>query len=244
LFLVVTACCVWLAIVVNRANRQREGVAAIKAMGGSVLYDVELDEEATRKAGMFPKSTLRRWLPRDYTDQVVMANLHASYADDSSLAHLRLISGLRDLGLGRTRVTNAGLVHLRALTRLRAIDLQHTQVGDAGLIHLAALPNLQTLVLSDTELTDAGMPHLLACTELKYLNLDGTRITDAGVVLLRACSALTYLNLDHTQVTDVALNQLVACRELQYLSLHFITEVTDSGIDRFKAARPDCHVSR
>src|SRR4029077_3844228 len=34
MFVVVTALCVWMAVAVNRAHRQRDAVAAIKALGG------------------------------------------------------------------------------------------------------------------------------------------------------------------------------------------------------------------
>jgi hypothetical protein len=38
MFVAVTVLCVWLAVVVNRANRQRDAVAAIEALDGLVEY--------------------------------------------------------------------------------------------------------------------------------------------------------------------------------------------------------------
>jgi hypothetical protein len=44
LFVVVTILCVWLSVVVNRAHRQRDAVAAIEALGGEVGYVGYLSE--------------------------------------------------------------------------------------------------------------------------------------------------------------------------------------------------------
>ena len=42
LLVVVTVLCVWLAIKVNAARRQKEAVAAILSAGGTVNYDYQL----------------------------------------------------------------------------------------------------------------------------------------------------------------------------------------------------------
>jgi hypothetical protein len=45
---------------------------------------------------------------------------------------LKGLTALTDLGLGSTRVTNAGLEHLKGLTALTDLGLGDTQVTDAG----------------------------------------------------------------------------------------------------------------
>jgi hypothetical protein len=42
-FILLTALSVWLGVVVNRAREQREAVKAIKALGGGILYDWQLE---------------------------------------------------------------------------------------------------------------------------------------------------------------------------------------------------------
>ena len=44
LFVLLTVLCVWLAVTVNRARKQREAVAAIEAVGGMVLYEHQYDD--------------------------------------------------------------------------------------------------------------------------------------------------------------------------------------------------------
>lgn len=68
-----------------------------------------------------------------------------------------LLTGLRELSLKYTNITDAGLVHLRDLTKLYLLDLSHTDVADAGLVHLKELTNLYRLELYSTKVTDEGV---------------------------------------------------------------------------------------
>ncbi len=156
MFLVVTLFCVWLAVVVDRANKQRDAVAAIKAVrGAQVFYDVD----APKYVNTFPKRFLRRWLPQDYLDEVVAIHLDGSDVSDADLAHLNELPALQELSINDTQVTDAGLGHLKSLTGLKGLLLEynHPQLTDAGLKHLEGLTGLQSLLLSGTQVTDAGV---------------------------------------------------------------------------------------
>ena len=50
----VTVLCVWLAVTVNRARKQREAVEAIEELGGVVYYDYQVDSSGT----LLPKGIL------------------------------------------------------------------------------------------------------------------------------------------------------------------------------------------
>jgi hypothetical protein len=60
------------------------------------------------------------------------------------------------------------------------VGLGRTKVTDAGLKHLAGLKQLQLLVLTNTNVTDAGLKHLAGLKQLRFLNLSGTKVTDKG----------------------------------------------------------------
>jgi hypothetical protein len=116
MFVVVTVLCVWLLVVVNRAHRQRDAVAAIEALGGRVVYT----QPGQGASEAIPKPFLRRWLPRDYFNDV------------------------REVILAGTQVTETGLAHLQRLTRLRSLSLDGTHVTDTGVSKLReALPKCQ-----------------------------------------------------------------------------------------------------
>jgi hypothetical protein len=141
MFVVLTVLCVGLALVVVPAERQRRAVAAIEAVGGRVGY-FGLDQKASVA---FPRPFLRRWLSRDYFDEVEWVDLAGTKVTDTELAVVQVLTGLVGLTLDGTQVTDAGLSRLDGLKGLKKLWLfrnEFTQVSDAGLAQLRQrLPN-------------------------------------------------------------------------------------------------------
>src|SRR6266849_8492555 len=100
MFVVVTVLCVWLSVVVNRAHRQRDAVAAIEAHDGQVEY-ARIDQAGEA----FPRQFLRRWQTRDYFDRVRFVTLRGTQVTDAGLTHLQGLKGLQELHLDGTQVT-------------------------------------------------------------------------------------------------------------------------------------------
>jgi hypothetical protein len=152
MFVVVTALCVWLAVVVNRAQRQRDAVAAIEALGGWVGY-----------AENPPGRRFLAWLPRDYTDDVVSVVLPESPTtfNDRDLIHLRPLPHLQRLQLN-DQVTDAGLRELMGLTGLQILVLAGTPVTDGGLRQIRRFTDLEHLYFAGTNISDAGAAELQA----------------------------------------------------------------------------------
>jgi len=228
MFVVVTVLCVSLSVVVNRAHRQRDAVAAIEALGGRVYY-VKPDQNATEA---FPRRFLRSRLPRDYFDEVRYVDFWSTFdLTDAGLARLQDLTGLQELRLGGPEITDAGLAYLHRLPGLQYLRLylSDTQVTDAGLAHLRGLTGLQVLHLDGTQVTDAGLPHLQGLSGLKSLNLSSTQVTGVGLAHLDGLTALQVLDLGGTQVTDAGLAHLQGLTGLQELHLDG-TPVTDAGM--------------
>jgi hypothetical protein len=60
------------------------------------------------------------------------------------LAKLAPLTGLKELWLGQTALTDAGLEHLRGLKNLETLEVANTAVTTTGLTRLkAALPSLR-----------------------------------------------------------------------------------------------------
>jgi Leucine Rich repeat len=53
---------------------------------------------------------------------------------DTGLTHLRRLTAIEFLDLGRTRITDEGLVHLKRMKSLRRLILAGTQIEGQGLI--------------------------------------------------------------------------------------------------------------
>src|SRR5690349_6088085 len=67
---------------------------------------------------------------------VVKVHLLGPRVKDDDLKPLAGLTGMQELDLGVSGVTDAGLKHLAQLPALKALSLNHTQVTDAGLKHL------------------------------------------------------------------------------------------------------------
>ena len=102
--------------------------------------------------------------------------------NDEHLAKLTAVSsGLVDLNLGATSITDAGTATLGKMPRLRKLWLNGTGITDAGLDALQSLENLEYLNLYGTEVTDAGLRKLAGLKKLKKLYLWQTKVTPAAV---------------------------------------------------------------
>ncbi len=181
------------------ATRQREAVAAIRAMGGHVTYNYEARWDAAREAPVPARAPsgpawARKLLGEDFFADVVCAGppftpiydpLNASPITDACLEHIGRLTHVESLGLRDSHVTDAGLQNLRGLACLRELDLANTRVTDAGLRHLEKVPSLETLDLTGTQVTDAGLRQLARLPGLRYLDLCQTRVTSEGVARLQ-----------------------------------------------------------
>ena len=170
LFVLLTVLCVWLAVTVNRARKQREAVAAIEELGGVVYYDFQVDNSRGLLRAKLPgPKWLRELVGDEYFVSVHFVDLGNTQVTDAQLEHLKGLSNLQALVLDRTQVTDAGLEHLKGLTNLQTLSLRNCRITGAGLEHLKGLTNLQSLNLRDTRITDAGLVHLKGLTNLEWL---------------------------------------------------------------------------
>ncbi|MEX2382417.1 MAG: c-type cytochrome domain-containing protein [Opitutales bacterium] len=157
-------------VVLDDSPEIREAIARVEEFGGSV-------RQVARNVS---------WREADFS-------LGGREAPDEALAHLKQVSPLVRLRLGRTQVTDAGLAHLASMNDLTHLHLDNTGVTDEGLKHLAGLENLIYLNLYGTEVTDAGLEHIKGLTNLRSLYLWQTDVTQEGVAALR--EALTELTV-------------------------------------------------
>lgn len=77
--------------------------------------------------------------------------------DDSILVHLAHLTGLQELYLSNTSVSDEGLQLLQSLHGLKRLNIYHTKIGDTGLMNLALLKGLKWLTCSGTGITEEGL---------------------------------------------------------------------------------------
>jgi hypothetical protein len=164
------------------ARGQRDAVAAITSLKGSVSYDIEWPMATPNPYrrnswspmqfydGQIHQHEWLKWLVSrvgiDYFGNVVEVRLMPRRAkdklkaDDTTMVHIGRLRWLNGLSLYHTSVTDHGLAQLERLTELRELDLRNTRVSDAGLAHLKGLHDLRTLLVEGTNVTDAGVADL------------------------------------------------------------------------------------
>lgn len=77
--------------------------------------------------------------------------------DDSALARIRHLTGLREVYLSNTTVSDQGLTMLRSLQGLQRISIYHSAISDSGLLNLVAIPGLKWLTCSGTAISEEGL---------------------------------------------------------------------------------------
>lgn len=159
-------------------------------------------------------------------------------------AHIARLTGLKSLGLRRTRITDDDLVALQAFTQLEVLDLADTGIGDAGIAHLAKLPRLREIDLgnrsNESGITDAGVAALAQLAELRRLNLRNSQVTDAGMKHLERLTKLEHLDLIKTKISGDGLRHLVGLEKLRRLSL---PEVSSTAIRALRLSLPKCVIT-
>ena len=157
---------------IERVRKQREAVAWVHEMGGTVKFTAE------RRGPEW----MRKRLGRDFFDDVVGVALHNTQVSD--LSPLANLTKLEWLYLNITPVSE--VTPLAKLTKLELLDLDNTQVNDVS--PLAKLTKLEWLNLNKTQVSDVSP--LAKLTKLEVLYLNNTQVSDISPLLatLQQCS--------------------------------------------------------
>jgi hypothetical protein len=125
---------------------QRIGIArGVKEvfLDNSLRLDIKVDK------GM-DVSFLKELQPND------LQSLFLYNCDDTILSNIGHLTGLQELYLSDTKITDQGLTLLRPLVSLLRISIYHTAIGDNGILNLALIRGLKWLTCSGTDATEEG----------------------------------------------------------------------------------------
>jgi len=163
----------------------KEALAKMYAEAGASAARLAAAREAMKDpiaevSGHFPNSI--GFISQQDSDLTFTAVSMRKDFNDEHLAKLSPVSsGLVDVNLGATSITDAGAASLGKMSRLRKLWLNGTGITDSGLDALQSLKDLEYLNLYGTEITDAGLKKLAGLKNLKKLYLWQTKVT-AGAV--------------------------------------------------------------
>ena len=144
---------VGLGWMVRSAHIQRDAVAAIRLVGGSVIYDWARKTGNGMPAGL-PRAL--RWLADligvDYFGHAIDVSIvRFSDTTAATIVEVGRLTELEQLSLvGLLTVSDADLAHLQSLANLTRLNLCETPVTDAGLAHLKGLKKVLELDLGSS----------------------------------------------------------------------------------------------
>jgi hypothetical protein len=252
LLIAVTALCVWLGVLANRAANQRRAAEALTRAGGKVYYDYQRIPGTFDPDAPLPISPwLGRILGEDLFRSVVHVSLESVSDTDECLKWLPNLPTLeelmvdtspmdlaeghyqgwvrQDLALKGKPATEQGLQHLKHLNNLRELGIAGAQLSGSELRHIAHLHRLERLCIIRTTISDQALSHLAELAGLKDLMLSYTTIGDPGLVHLKGLSDLEKLNLEYTFITDRGLEYLAGLRNLKDLRIAH-NDISDAGL--------------
>lgn len=154
-FLVLAMLAGWAAMGVQKARRQAEAVAALRAAGASVYFDYQWKKGQAVPDAVPPEAPwLRRLLGDDFFDRAIAVDLRKTTDPDALAHHLLLLPYLTEINAADTPLTDASLAVWCRMPGLTSVDLQGTQITAAGLQPLRRMPYLKQLLLARTAVAE------------------------------------------------------------------------------------------
>jgi serine/threonine protein kinase len=192
-------------------------------------------------AGWEKAKTFRRFRP-DELWSIDMSN--EMDVNDDLLISFDHLTGLHELILVETDVSDKGLEHVENLPNLINLRVSDSKVTGASLVRLKSLKYLEELSIDQTDdvapvlkaldgstalgllsakhdrLTDADMTYIAHMPKLHILLLADNQITDAGLAKLAGLKDLVSLNLSHCKITPKSIPILISFPHLSELTIN------------------------
>lgn len=248
-----------LGLYIRRVSIQKSTISAIKKHGGRIVY-------RSGEYGMETPPAWAMWFGEDSFDyffSIYGVHLSETEIDDAELDRLMPnLTGISDLNLDRTKISDRGLRQIGLLQNLQFIGLNetrlvgddsmesianlkkieqvylwHTQVSDRGAIALAKLPELESLVAGGTKISDKGIAAFEGSPKMRSMVLQWCPISDNALRSISTMPKMKELALTGANLTDDGIMQLSVLPQLKEISVNG-TQVTREGALKLKAALP------
>ncbi|MCU0873818.1 MAG: SUMF1/EgtB/PvdO family nonheme iron enzyme, partial [Pirellulaceae bacterium] len=135
------------------------------------------------------------------------------------------------------RIAGDDFERLADLRDLQRLSLAGTPFRDSDLVHLRNLHHLSDLNLARTRVSLGGLSPIRELASLRTLNLAATKGGESAQIP----SSVTELDLSRTAIADDDVDVLAKLKALNQLTLSH-PRVTQSGLQRLKAALPGCRI--
>jgi|GEM_PF-3617494 len=101
---------------------------------------------------------------------------------------------------------------------------------------------VEVLQLASRSITDETMKLLPKLADLKELNASDAMASKESLAVIAQLPKLESLNLQHKAIDDSSIEWLSQMKSLKKLMLGSVTKVTPEGLEKLKAALPECAI--
>jgi hypothetical protein len=183
------------AIATEPWRERRDAVAFIRCHAGSVTFD------RTGNRADTCAERLACWAQRVFGNEdalpLTAIDFNGTNISDDQFAELmkykRGLSGVRQLDISFTNLTDLSLGKLKALSGIEVVLIGNTTTTDDGLRFLQGMPKLRYIGLSRQHITTRGLEHLSGVRGLRMVDLDYTAVHLSDVV----AEALPNVSITH-----------------------------------------------
>ncbi len=223
----------------RRISIQRWAAARIKAVGGTVIYDFEVDADGNYRTN--PEPWAPAWLRRIAGDELFqeVAGLTISAPmetprdiDDVTVEALAGLTGLDTVNFSNTTLSDRQLARVLTRSRPRHLGLINDQITPAVLHEIPAILAVEDLLIEFNHRFpgSACLPPLARMSRLKKLMLSKVDLSAPDSLTdLRSLTQLESLSLDRSPRDEACLTHLLGLSALKNLVLPK-TRVSDAGL--------------
>jgi hypothetical protein len=104
---------------------------------------------------------------------------------DDAMSCIAGLTGLRQIEVTSTNVSDAGIAGLKGLRALQELSLYGVKLTDDGLAMLESFPHLETLNIGQCGISNAGLVHIKKLATLRRLSISGTKVSPEGLTVLK-----------------------------------------------------------
>lgn len=168
--------------------------------------------------------------------------VEAAKIDDTQMADLSKLHGLKVLKLQQGAITDRGVLSIKSQKNLEHIVLRNCPISDDGAAALADLPSLRIVNIPQSEIGDEGIEALAKIPRLELLRL-GTPYALSAQALTRLTQAknLRFIHFIGIPLTDESLSALSQIETLESLYVDGAT-FSDEALANLLKKRPKLHL--
>jgi len=165
----------------------------------------------------------------------VELRLDGKQVSDTDLEKCGQLTGLKNLAIVETSITNAGMQYLAGMTLLEDLRLDYTKVSDLSV--LKDMASLSSLSLLHTSIHDEDLEIVERLPNLKFVGVGYCGIKKEGLAHLAKIPLLTGLSLEGSELSDEDMKQLHRFTNLESIDLTRCI-VSDAATAELRKALP------